>query len=54
MSILDSINRNDIYNIQLTILVLKTKYYQDPLNQFETGIIDKCLGLNMSPKRMIN
>jgi len=27
MSILDSININDIYNIQFTILILKTKYY---------------------------
>jgi len=30
MPILDSININDIY-IQLTILILKTKYYEDPL-----------------------
>ena len=27
MPILNSININDIYNIQLTILILKTKYY---------------------------
>jgi hypothetical protein len=35
MPILDSININDIY-IQLTILILKTKYYEDPLKQFVT------------------
>ena len=31
MPILDSINRNGIYNIKVTLLILKTKYYQDPL-----------------------
>jgi len=41
MSILDSININDIYNIQLNILIL---------NQFVTRIRYKCLNLNMSPK----
>ena len=50
MSILDSININDIYNIQLTILILKTKDYYDPLNQFVTKIRDKCLSLKTSPK----
>jgi len=50
MPILDSININGIYNIQLTILILKTKYYYDPLNQFVTRIKDKCLSLNISPK----
>ena len=50
MSILDSININDIYNIQLTILTLKKKYNQDPLNQFVTKIRDKSLSLNMSQK----
>jgi len=50
MSILDSISINGIYNIQVTILILKTKYYKDPLNQFATRIRDKCLNLNMSSK----
>jgi hypothetical protein len=49
MSILYSININDIY-IQLTILILKTKYYEDPSKQFVTRIKDKCLSLNMLPK----
>ena len=49
MSILYSININDIY-IQLTILILKTKYYDDHSKQFVTRIKDKCLSLNMSPK----
>jgi len=50
MPILDSININVIYNIQLTILILKTIYCWDPLNQFMTKITDKCLSLNMSQK----
>lgn len=49
MPILNSININDIY-IQLTILILKTKYCEDPSKQFVTRIKDKCLSLNMSPK----
>jgi hypothetical protein len=51
MSILDSININDIYNIQLTILILKTKYYSDPLNQYVTKKTkNKCLSLKCRQK----
>ena len=50
MPILDTISINGIYNIQVNILILKTKYYKNPLNQFLTRIMDKCLSLNMSPK----
>jgi len=51
MSILNSININDIYNIQLTILILNTKYYWDLLHQFVTKIRDNCLSLNISQKK---
>ena len=51
MPILDSINRNGIYNIQITILILKTKYYQDPLNQSVTRIRDKYLKFIYVAKR---